>query len=102
MEILSIYLGDRLGFYRALADDGAAIPSQLADATATNERYAREWLEKQAGAGILAVPDERAEPEARRYRLPEGHDEVLVERGSLFYVAPLAPQTGGVMRPLTA
>jgi 2-polyprenyl-3-methyl-5-hydroxy-6-metoxy-1,4-benzoquinol methylase len=102
MEILSIYLGDRLGFYRALADDGAAIPSQLADATATNERYAREWLEQQAVAGILEVHDERAEPEARRYRLPEGHDEVLLERDSLYYVAPLAQQMVGITRPLAA
>ena len=44
MEILSIYVGDRLGFYRALADNGAATASELADATGTNERYAREWL----------------------------------------------------------
>ena len=55
MEILSIYLGDRLGFYRALRDDGGATPSQLADATATHERYTREWLEQQAVAGILEV-----------------------------------------------
>src|SRR5215212_10936482 len=33
MEILSIYVGDRLGFYRALADYGGATASQLADAT---------------------------------------------------------------------
>jgi hypothetical protein len=55
LEILSIYLGDRLGFYRALRDDGGATPSQLADATATHERYTREWLEQQAVAGILEV-----------------------------------------------
>src|SRR3712207_9456916 len=41
MEILSIYLGDRLGFYRSLADYGGATPSQLAAATDTHERYTR-------------------------------------------------------------
>jgi 2-polyprenyl-3-methyl-5-hydroxy-6-metoxy-1,4-benzoquinol methylase len=102
MEILSIYVGDRLGFYRALADEGGATATQLADATATNERYAREWLEQQAVAGILEVEDERAEPEARRYRLPEGHDEALLERDSLYYVAPLAQQMVGLTRPLPA
>jgi 2-polyprenyl-3-methyl-5-hydroxy-6-metoxy-1,4-benzoquinol methylase len=102
MEILSIYVGDRLGFYRALADDGGATGSQLADATATDERYAREWLEQQAVAGILEVEDERAEPEARRYRLPEGHDEALLERDSLYYVAPLAQMMVGLTRPLPA
>ena len=45
MEILSVYVGDRLDFYRALADGGGATASQLADATGTNERYTREWLE---------------------------------------------------------
>ena len=76
MEILSIYLGDRLGFYRALADNGAATASELADATAAHERYAREWLEQQAVAGILEVQSTDAEPEERRYLLPEGHDGV--------------------------
>src|SRR3712207_4494967 len=102
MEILSIYVGDRLGFYRALADDGGATPSQLAAATATNERYTREWLEQQAVAGILEVHDERAEPKARRYLLPEGHNEALLERDSLYYVAPLAQQMVGITRPLAA
>src|SRR5215208_5325170 len=102
MEILSIYVGDRLGFYRALADDGGATASQLADATGTNERYTREWLEQQAVAGTLEVEDERAEPEARRYRLPEGHDEALLERDSLYYVAPFARQMVGLTRPLPA
>ena len=102
MEILSIYVGDRLGFYRALADDGGATASQLADATGTNERYTREWLEQQAVAGILEVEDEWAEPEARRYRLPEGHDAALLERDSLYYAAPLAQQMVSLTRPLAA
>ena len=90
MEILSIYVGDRLGFYRALADNGGAMTSELAVATGTHERYAREWLEQQAVAGILEVRSADAEPEERRYLLPEGHDEVLLERDSLYYVAPFA------------
>jgi 2-polyprenyl-3-methyl-5-hydroxy-6-metoxy-1,4-benzoquinol methylase len=102
MEILSIYVGDRLGFYRALVDDGGATASQLADATGANERYAREWLEQQAVAGILEVEDADAQPEERRYRLPEGHDEVLLERDSLYYAAPLAQQMVSITRPLPA
>jgi 2-polyprenyl-3-methyl-5-hydroxy-6-metoxy-1,4-benzoquinol methylase len=102
MEILSIYVGDRLGFYRALVDDGGATASHLADATGTNERYAREWLEQQAVAGILEVEDARAQPEGRRYRLPKGHDEVLLERDSLYYAAPFARQMVGLTRALPA
>src|ERR687896_1140280 len=102
MEILSIYVGDRLGFYRALADNGGATASELADATGTHERYAREWLEQQAVAGILEVESADTEPEERRYRLPEGHDEVLLERDSLYYAAPLPQQMVSITRPLAA
>jgi len=102
MELLSIYVGERLGLYRALAEGGAATAPELAAATGTNGRYAREWLEQQAVAGILEVEDERVEPEARRFRLPEGHDEVLLERDSLYYVAPFAQQMVGLTRPLPA
>lgn len=102
MEILSIYVGDRLGFYRALADDGGATASELADARGTHERYTREWLEQQAVAGILEVESVDTEPEERRYRLPEGHDEVLLERDSLYFVAPLAQQMVSITRPLPA
>jgi 2-polyprenyl-3-methyl-5-hydroxy-6-metoxy-1,4-benzoquinol methylase len=53
-------------------------------------------------AGILEVEDADAQPEERRYRLPEGHDEVLLERDSLYYGAPLAQQMVGITRPLPA
>src|SRR5918995_4323586 len=102
MELLSIYVGERLGLYRALAEGGAATAPELAAATATHELYVREWLEQQAVAGILEVDDDQAEPEARRYRLPEGHDEVLLERDSLYFVAPFAQQMVGLTRPLPA
>lgn len=102
MELLSIYIGDRLGLYRALANNGEATATELASATGAHERYVREWLEQQAVAGILEVEDAKAEPEARYYRLPEGHQEVLLERDSLNYLAPLAQQMVGVSRPLPA
>ena len=102
MELLSIYVGERLGLYRALADGGAATAPELADTTGTHERYAREWLEQQAVAGILQVENADAQPEERRYLLPEGHDEVLLERDSLYYVAPFAQMMVGITRPLPA
>jgi 2-polyprenyl-3-methyl-5-hydroxy-6-metoxy-1,4-benzoquinol methylase len=102
MEILSIHLGDQLGFFQALVEDDGARASQLAYATGTDERYVREWLEQQAVAGILEVDDANAQPEERRYRLPEGHDEVLLEHDSLYYAAPLAQQMVSITRPLPA
>jgi ubiquinone/menaquinone biosynthesis C-methylase UbiE len=102
MEVASVYLGDRLGLYRALAEGGPATPEELAERTGTHERYAREWLEQQAVVGILAIENSGAEPSDRRYALPEGHDEVLLDRDSLSYLAPVARFTMGLVRPLPA
>jgi Rv2258c-like winged HTH domain len=54
-DLFSVYLGDRLGLYRALADRGSSTAGELAQAAGINPRYAREWLEQQAATGILAV-----------------------------------------------
>ena len=53
IDVFSIYLGDRLGFYKALAADGAMTSLALAERTGTTERYVREWLEQQAISDIL-------------------------------------------------
>ncbi len=94
-DLYMVYIGDRLGFYRTLTDLGSATTSELAAATGTHERYVREWLEQQAVTGILAVEDAEVEADIRRYRLPEGHDEVLTERDSLNYLAPFARMMAG-------
>jgi len=101
-EVLSIYIGDRLGLYRALADGSALAAPDLADAAGIHERYAREWLEQQAVCGILDVEDAHAEPNSRRFRLPKGHDEVLLGRDSLDYLAPLAQGLVGLAHALPA
>ena len=90
MDLLCVYLGDRLGLYRALADAGPSTSAELASAAGVNERYAREWLEQQAMAGILEAVDPDASDAERRYALPAGHDEVLLDAGSLNHMAPMA------------
>src|SRR5919107_1466773 len=52
LELFGIYLGDRLGLYRALGSAGALTPDELAASAGIAPRYAREWLEQQAGARI--------------------------------------------------
>jgi len=83
-DIAGIYLGDRLGWYRSLADDGAATPDELAARTGTDARYAREWLEQQAVGGILEVDG------AHRFSMPDAHREVLVDPVSINLMAPLS------------
>ena len=89
-ELMTVHLGDRLGYYRALAGGGDVTSAELARETGTDERYAREWLEQQAVAGILEVDDVAADAAERRYRLPAGHAEVLVDRDSLAHLTPMA------------
>jgi len=55
VDLCTVYLGDRLGLYRALDRAGSATAGELAGATGTDERYAREWLEQQAEAGFVRV-----------------------------------------------
>src|SRR5262249_50842353 len=102
MEVFSVYIGDRLGLYEALADRGGATSAELAALTGTHERYVREWLEQQAATGLLAVEDAEAEPTARRYHIPPGHREVILDRDSLNCLTGLLRLVVGVSRPLPA
>jgi hypothetical protein len=58
-NVFSIYIGDRLGFYRELAKGSGLTPAELARRTRTHERYVREWLEHQAAGCILDVDESR-------------------------------------------
>jgi 2-polyprenyl-3-methyl-5-hydroxy-6-metoxy-1,4-benzoquinol methylase len=98
--IFTVYLGDKLGLYRALAAGGSLTSTELASRTGTSERYVREWLEQQVVGGILAVDDAAAGALERRFSLPAGLDEVLAEMESLNYLAPLAQLVVGAVYPL--
>ncbi len=100
MDIFAVYIGDRLGYYRSLAEDGPATSAELARRTGTAERYAREWLEQQAVTAILAVDDAGEDTAARRYRLPAGYEAVLVDPDSLTAMAPVAQIFAGCVAPL--
>ena len=102
MDLLGIYLGDRLGLYRALADHGPLTSGGLAGAAGVHERYAREWLEQQAASAILDVDDPALPHDARRYALPPGHDEALLDEDSLNYAAPFARLIVAAGRPIEA
>ncbi|MGH3903905.1 MAG: class I SAM-dependent methyltransferase [Pseudonocardiaceae bacterium] len=102
MEVQAVYLGDRLGWYRALVTHGPLTSPELAERTDCAERYAREWLEHQAVAGYLTVENADAAPAARRYHLPAAHAEVLTDVDSLAYLAPLARFIAGAGKHIDA
>lgn len=94
METLSVHLGVALGLYRALAD-GPADARDVAERAGVHPRYTREWLEQQAVAGFVQVLDTEADAYARRFRLPDGYREVLVDEDSPTYLGTLPGLTGG-------
>jgi len=53
MTSAMIYLGDRLGLYRALAGGAPLSSEELARKTGLSERWLREWLHAQGAAGVL-------------------------------------------------
>ncbi|HEX6394204.1 MAG TPA: class I SAM-dependent methyltransferase [Acidimicrobiales bacterium] len=63
-----VWLGDELGFYRALADGVPRTADSLAAATNCHPRLVREWADGQAAAGLLEL-----DPSNSTYSLsPEG------------------------------
>src|SRR5260370_22751289 len=90
IDIVTVYIGDRLGLYRALAERGSLTSDGLAEACGMHPRYAREWCEQQTVVGILDVDDPAAAAEQRRYTLPNEHAAALTDPDSPFSVAPVA------------
>jgi SAM-dependent methyltransferase len=89
IDVVAVHLGDRLGWYRSLVDDGPASAPELARRTGTHPRYAREWLEQQAVAGYLTVEQE-GDPDERVFAIPEATAEVMTDGASLNHLAPFA------------
>lgn len=86
-DVLTIYLGERLGLYDDLARHGPSTPAELSTRTGTHERYVREWLEQQAAAEVLGCADPSAPPGERRFFLPPAAVDVLTDRDSILWSA---------------
>ena len=86
MELANIDLGARLGLYEVLAGSGPMTAGDLASRSGIAERYAREWLEQQAVAGVVNVDDVTKSPHERRFELPNAHAHVLLDKNSEAYM----------------
>lgn len=101
MDVFTVYIGSRLGYYRLLADHGPQSSAELAGRAGTEERYTREWLEQQVITGILGVDDVSAPTAERRYSISTGHREALTDELSLAFITPFAKMiaAAGVQLP---
>ena len=81
-QILSVYLGLRLGLYEALGD-GPLTAEALAVRAGIDARYAREWCEQQATAGVL---DADVTKQPHTFRLGDDAAESLLDTDSLSYL----------------
>jgi hypothetical protein len=92
-----VVMGDRLGYYRTLADDGPATAADLAGRTGTDEHYTREWLNAQAAGGYL-----RYDAADGRFTLPPEHAAVLADPDSPAYLAGFFQIVEGTVRDAPA
>ncbi len=72
-----VVMGDQLGYYRALAEQGPLTASELARISSTGEKYAREWLNAQAAGDYLSY-----EPDTGRYTLCPEYAIALTDESS--------------------
>jgi 2-polyprenyl-3-methyl-5-hydroxy-6-metoxy-1,4-benzoquinol methylase len=87
-ELLCAYLGVRLGLYETLARaEHPLSAAEVSARTGVAPRYAQEWLEQQAVAGILTATGTAAQ---RRFELPAEHAQVLTISDSSLSLASLA------------
>ncbi len=74
-----VVMGDKLGYYRSLAEHGPSTPGELAERTGTGEPYAREWLNAQAAGGYVTV-------DGNHFTLPVEHVSALTDENSPAYL----------------
>ena len=88
-------LGRRLGLYTAVHSHGQTTPAQLAARTGIAQRYAKEWLEQQAAAGILDVDGDH-------FTLPAAHIPVLLVDTDPAHLMGAAPMLAALALTLPA
>ena len=93
-EVLSIWIGDRLGLYATLHTAGPLTSAQLAARSGTDERYTREWLEQQTVAGFVESANIDGAAGERTYTLPEEYVEIFLDFDSPVHLAPFAELFG--------
>ncbi|MGH7868825.1 MAG: class I SAM-dependent methyltransferase, partial [Candidatus Dormibacteraceae bacterium] len=80
-----LYIGDRLGLFKALAQAGPVTVEKFAADGGFNERYVREWA-----AAMVAAEYLKYDPQTRAISLPPEHAMVLAHADSPLFTGGLA------------
>ena len=100
LELTTIAIGRELGLYQALQADGPATSGELASRAGIDQRYAQEWLEQQAMAGLLVVDDPTLAADVRRYTQPLAHALVLLDEECPAHLGAVAAMPRSIARTL--
>jgi 2-polyprenyl-3-methyl-5-hydroxy-6-metoxy-1,4-benzoquinol methylase len=78
-----VQIGESLGLYKILSENGPLSSGELAARTGLNERYLREWLSAQAASNYISF-----EPATEKFSMTPEQSFVFANQGSPFYLAP--------------
>ena len=92
-----VVMGDRLGYYRALADRGPATAGELAERTDTDPHYTREWLAAQAAGGYVTY-----DASTEQFTLPAEHAVALTDENSPAFLPGFFQIAAGTVRDAAA
>ena len=87
-------IGDRLGLFKALDEQGSLTAPELASRLQLNERYIREWLGGMAANGYVSY-----DVQTQRFTLPPEHAAFLAEEAGPMFVGgmyQMLPALAGV------
>jgi predicted O-methyltransferase YrrM len=84
----TLYLGVRLGLFDALAESAGLTAKELATTASIDERYALEWLQGEAIAGLLDA--DSTDYSTARFSLAAGVADTLVDQVNPSYLGGLA------------
>jgi SAM-dependent methyltransferase len=82
MSMGLVYLGQKIGLFKAMAGAGPLTSQEIATRSGTVERYVREWLINQVASGFVEY-----DAKTDKYTLPPEQALLLCDENSPYYVS---------------